>query len=212
MHPEVDRGRLVSTMAFALRHDPARFELALDDEGWTSFENLVIAIRFARYEWACIDESIVRAAIADMDRFEIRDGKIRSVYGHSIELTKPPAIEAPPAILFHGTSADSVPSILERGILRMRRRFAHLSSDCQWVVRFLDDKPTWTIFAIDTSAALASGVFFRRANPHVWLTDSMPAQFLRIESTGAGTNRPGGEHFNLNHGLRCLPSPESLPD
>ena len=190
MRSELDRERLVSTMAFALRHDPAHFELALDDEGWTSFENLVIAIRFERYEWACVNESIVRAAIADMDRFEIRDGKIRAVYGHSVELTKLPPIETPPAILFHGTSADNVPSILERGILRMRRRFVHLSNDCHWVVRFLDDKPTWTIFAIDTSAALESGVLFRRANHHVWLTDSMPAQLLRIESTGTGMNAP----------------------
>ena len=48
MDPELNRGKLVSTMAFALRHNPAHFKLNLDDEGWTSFEELIIAIRFER--------------------------------------------------------------------------------------------------------------------------------------------------------------------
>ena len=187
MRRELDPGLLVSTMAFALRHDPAHFDLHLDDEGWTSFEDLIIAIRFERLEWACIDESIVRAAIAQMDRFEIHNGRIRAVYGHSIELAHPPAIATPPAVLYHGTSANNVSGILQQGILRMRRRFAHLSSDYDWVARFLDDKPAWTIFGVDTVRALEARVLFRRANHHVWLTDAMPAQFLRVESAGMGT-------------------------
>ena len=127
---------------------------------------MIIAIRFERYEWACLDESIVCAAIADMDRFEVRNGRIRAVFGHSIELAKVPAIATPPAVLYHGTSANNVSSILQQGVVRMRRRFAHLSSDYEWVVRFLSDKPSWTIFAIDTVPALEAGLFFRRANNH----------------------------------------------
>jgi putative RNA 2'-phosphotransferase len=92
-------------MAFALRHDPAHFDLELDDEGWTDFEDLIIAIRFERREWAWLDESIVMAAIADMDRFEVRDGRIRAVYGHSIELARPSAIATPPAANGHGVPA-----------------------------------------------------------------------------------------------------------
>lgn len=190
MRPGFDRGRLISTMAFALRHNPEQFDLGLDEEGWASIEDLIIAIRFERHEWSNIDESVVLATIADMDRFEIRDGKIRAAYGHSIALAKPPAVETPPAVLFHGTSADNVPSILRQGILRMRRRFAHLSSNYDWVVRFLNDKLSWTIFAIETSFALESGIVFRKANHHVWLTDSVPAPFLRIDSTGEGLRLP----------------------
>lgn len=186
MRRELDRGRLVSTIAFALRHDPGHFELKLDDEGWTSLEDLIIAIRFERHEWDRIDESIVRTAIADMDRFEIRDGRIRAVYGHSIEVAMPPAIETPPAVLYHGTSADNVPSILQHGILKMRRQFVHLSSDYDWVVRFLDDKPAWTIFAIEIASALQGGVLFRKANQHVWLTHTLPPSFLVLHSHGRG--------------------------
>jgi len=173
-------------MAFALRHDPAHFDLQLDDEGWTSFEELVIAMRFERHEWDCLNEATVREAIGAMDRFEIRDGKIRAVYGHSVKLTKPPSILPPPSVLYHGTSADNAPSILQQGILRMRRCFVHLSSDYDWVVRFLDDKPAWTIFAIDTASALEAGNRFRQANHHVWLTDALVACLLRFQSNGHG--------------------------
>jgi putative RNA 2'-phosphotransferase len=187
MHTEFDQGRLISTMAFALRHDPNRFGLDLDDEGWTSIADLIIAIRFERYDWALIDESFVRATIAGMDRFEVRDGRIRAVYGHSVELATPPAVVTPPALLFHGTAADNVSSILQQGILRMRRRFAHFSTDYQWVVQFLSDKPAWTIFAIDVPRAHASGVAFRKANHHVWLADSMDPQFLPVHSQGSSS-------------------------
>lgn len=173
-----DPGRLVSTMAFALRHDPTHFGLDLDEEGWTSFEELIIAIRFERYDWDFIDEALINETIGSMDRFEIRDGRIRAVYGHSIELAKPPAIATPPALLFHGTASANVPSILQQGILRMRRRFAHFSTDHDWVVRFLCDKPMWTIFAIDTVRAEEAGVEFRQANHHVWLADAMNPQFI----------------------------------
>lgn len=60
----------------------------------------------------------------------------------------------------------------------MRRRFAHFSTDHDWVVRFLSDKPMWTIFAIDTVRAQEAGVVFRQANHHVWLADAMNPQFI----------------------------------
>jgi hypothetical protein len=37
-------------------------------------------VRFERYDWDFIDEALVKATIAGMDRFETRDGRIRAVY------------------------------------------------------------------------------------------------------------------------------------
>lgn len=179
-----DQGRLISTIAYALRHDPARFGLDLDEEGWTSLEDLIIAIRFERYDWAFLDESLIRTVIAEMDRFEIRDGRIRAVYGHSIELGKQPPITMPPEVLFHGTASGNLSSILQTGISRMRRRFAHFSTDYEWVIQFLSDKPEWTILAVNTLAASAAGVVFRKANHHVWLADWMDPRFLLVHSSG----------------------------
>jgi putative RNA 2'-phosphotransferase len=184
MRTRFDPSRLISTMAFALRHDPACFCLDLDEEGWASLDDLITAIRFERYDWNFLDETLVRSVIGDMDRFEIRDGRIRAVYGHSIELAKQPPIATPPEVLFHGTASGNLPSILQNGISRMRRRFAHFSTDYEWVVQFLSDKPEWTILAVNTFTPSAAGVVFRKANHHVWLADWMDPRYLLVHSSG----------------------------
>ena len=77
MSPIFDCEKLVRTIGFALRHNPAQFGLDLDEGGWASLEDLVIAMRFDRYDWALIEVPLLKAAIGGSDRFEIRDGRIR---------------------------------------------------------------------------------------------------------------------------------------
>ncbi len=173
-------------IAFALRHGPAQFDLDLDDEGWADLEDLIIAIRFERMAWANFDNKSLLQAIDGMDRFEVRGSRIRAVYGHSIALKRLPEVATPPAMLFHGTAFENVVSILQEGISRMRRQFAHFSSDFDWVVQFLADKPKWAILAINTQRALEKGTVFRKANDHVWLADWMDPRFLTIHTSNEG--------------------------
>ena len=58
MNSAIDRAKLVSTLAFALRHNPARFGLELDEEGRTSLADMLAAIRFDRFDWALCDRRI----------------------------------------------------------------------------------------------------------------------------------------------------------
>lgn len=181
MTSTIDPEKLVSTLAFALRHDPARFGLELDDEGWTNLEELVIAIRFDRYDWALVDEAVLRTAIEGTDRFEICDGRIRATYGHSIELGKLPPVAVPPQVLFHGTTDDALPTICQEGLKPIGRRFVHLTSDREYALRVAKAKQGQTVFLVNAANAYASGHVFRRANDHVWLTDHIEASFLAIE-------------------------------
>ena len=119
----------------------------------------------------------------ESDRFEIDGAKIRAVYGHSINLEKPPPIQIPPNVLFHGTSADKVAEIMAKGLLHMRRRFVHLSSDLNWVLRFVANKERWVVFRVPASVARADGVAFRQANHHVWLADSIDPRFVQVYSS-----------------------------
>src|SRR5271165_2097918 len=100
--------KLVHTMAHALRHDPAKYGLEPDAEGWVSFDDLVIAIRYERRDWMNIERDDIVGTLAAMesDRFEITGAKIRAVYGHSIVLEKPPIAVEPPEFLFHGTADE----------------------------------------------------------------------------------------------------------
>src|SRR5438477_363012 len=142
--------KLVHTMAHALRHDPAKYGLKPDAEGWVSFDDLIIAIRYERREWMNLDHDkiVVLLAAMESDRFEIAGPKIRAVYGHSINLEKPPPIQNSPEVLFHGTSAENSAEITAKGLLRMSSQFVHLSSDLEWVRRFVANKERWIVFRI----------------------------------------------------------------
>ncbi len=180
---------IIRTLAYALRHNPTQFNLALDAEGWASIDQLVNELRFVRYDWAFLDWARIERTINGSDRFEVHAGKIRAAYGHTIELEKPPAIAEPPEFLFHGTAAESIPEIMTNGLNPMGRRFVHLSSDINWVLDFLLSKPQWALLRILARQAFRGGVCFRQANRHVWLADPMSAPFVRIESAGAGADR-----------------------
>jgi putative RNA 2'-phosphotransferase len=94
------------------------------------------------------------------------------------------SIQNPPKVLFHGTSADNVAEIMTEGLLRMRRRFVHLSSELDWALRFVANKEQWVVFRILAKTAREEGVVFRQANRHVWLADQIDPRFLQIELSG----------------------------
>src|SRR5579863_4804777 len=96
-----DFGSISRIASHALRHGPWLYELELDDEGWVPVEELLSALRAERLEWSALTESDLAEMIScsDKKRHELRDGKIRALYGHSVpgRLLKEPA--KPPAIL-----------------------------------------------------------------------------------------------------------------
>ena len=178
--------KLVHTMAHSLRHDPGKYGLEPDAEGWVSFDDLIIAVRFERHAWLDLTRCDIERLLSAMetDRFEIDGAKIRAVYGHSINLEKPLPIQIPPEAPFHGTSAENVAEIMAKGLLRMSRQFVHLSSDLDWVLRFIANKERWVVFRVLASVARDDGVAFRQANRHVWLADSIDQRFLQIDVSG----------------------------
>jgi putative RNA 2'-phosphotransferase len=181
---DFDPARLVRTIGFALRHNPAHFGLDLDEAGWVSLEDLVIALRFHRYDWALLDEPLFQAVIDGSDRFEIRDSRIRATYGHSIELGKPPPVAAPPPMLFHGTTEDALDAIRREGLKPMRRRFVHLTSDPEYAMQVANAKQSHTVVIVRAATANIAGRVFHCASSRVWLTEWIEPIFL---ATGLNT-------------------------
>lgn len=174
--------RLFRTIIHALRHDPWKYGLELDDGGFVLFQDLVIGLRFDRYDWALLEVADVERVIHDRGeaRFERRDGRIRASYGHSIELGKLPPIETPPELLFHGTAEAAVPLILTDGLKPMGRRFVHLTSDCDYAQRVANAKSGSVILVVAAAEAHAGGLIFRRANEHVWLAPAVSLLHLAV--------------------------------
>jgi putative RNA 2'-phosphotransferase len=180
-----DSSRLSRVVSHALRHEPWLYELELDEEGWVTVEELLSALRPEKAEWACLNESDLAEMIAHSDkkRHELKDGKIRAIYGHSTpyKLLKEPS--EPPAVLFHGTSPEAAEQIRKDGLKPMWRQYVHLSVDqktAEQVGRRKAKNPV--LFVVDAAMAHAAGVSFYRGNDLIWLADSVPSEFVRLPS------------------------------
>ena len=108
--------RLSRQVAYALRHKPGRYGLSLDDEGWVGVDALLAALARAKADWTGLTARNLHEMIAasDKKRFEIRDRRIRALYGHSTprKIEKAPAV--PPRQLYHGTTSEALARIRGR--------------------------------------------------------------------------------------------------
>jgi putative RNA 2'-phosphotransferase len=168
-------------ISHALRHEPWLYELELDDAGWAPVEPLLAALRAEKAAWAGLNEAdlVQMMAQAEKQRYEIRDGRIRALYGHSTpqKLLKDPA--EPPAILFHGTSPKTVALIRKDGLQPMRRQYVHLSVDTATATQVGRRKAKDpVILRIRAGEAHGAGVRFYRGNDLVWLADIVAPEFI----------------------------------
>lgn len=169
------------TVSHALRHEPWLYELELDEAGWVPVEALLAVLRAEKPAWVGMSEAdlVQMMAEADKQRYEMRDGKFRALYGHSTpqKLLREPT--APPAILFHGTAPKTVAAIRKDGLRPMARQYVHLSVDvptAQQVGRRKAKDPV--ILRIRASEAHGKGVPFYRGNDLVWLADLVAPAFI----------------------------------
>ncbi|WP_353115074.1 RNA 2'-phosphotransferase [Microbacterium sp.] len=172
-----DLSRMVS---HALRHEPWLYELELDAEGWTSVESLVDALR-REDGWDELTAADVEAMVSSAvkQRHEIREGRIRALYGHSLPGRIEKVRRDPPPVLFHGTSPSTVATILSDGLRPMGRQYVHLSGDVEMARAVGARKaPAPVVLRVAAAEAAAEGVSFFFGNDRVWLADGVPARFI----------------------------------
>jgi putative RNA 2'-phosphotransferase len=172
--------RLSRTIAHALRHNPERYGLELDEDGWAPLEALVIALaRDADWAGLSTDDIHAMMAAASKQRYEICDGQIRAVYGHSLAIKIKHAAATPPDHLYHGTAPGAVAKIRREGLKPMRRQYVHLSTDtatAEMVARRRTATPV--IITVHSREAHADGIVFHFCNPQVWLAGKIAAGYL----------------------------------
>ncbi|MBE3558310.1 MAG: RNA 2'-phosphotransferase [Ktedonobacteraceae bacterium] len=182
-----DSVRLSKAVSYALRHHPEEFGLRLDKDGWVPVNDLLVALRQRHSSWQDLtpDDLAEMIARSEKPRFEMRDGRIRAFYGHSIaqKIHKTPSL--PPAVLYHGTTPQASRTILQQGLKPMRRQYVHLSTDLATARRVaLRRTSTPVILRIDARTAHQHGILFYPGNSQVWLADPIPPTFIS-EQTGA---------------------------
>jgi putative RNA 2'-phosphotransferase len=177
-----DPTALSRTVAYALRHQPWRFGLELDDAGWVPLDDLAGALR-AEPRWRSVTRADLLALVAAQtkQRYEVDGDRIRAAYGHSVpaRIAAPPGV--PPDVLFHGTAAAVVPAIRAAGLLPMGRQYVHLSAD-RSIARAVGRRksPQVAMLVVDARGAHAAGVTFRLGNGAVWLADHVPPAFVEV--------------------------------
>ena len=173
--------RLSRTISHALRHEPWLYELDLDEGGWLDVEALLSALRGQCKEWSQLTEhNIVQVMEAsDKQRFELQDGRIRALYGHSIPQRLRKVAGVPPTMLYHGTAPATAEVVMKEGLKPMGRQYVHLSADRETAYQVGRRKAAEpVILEVEAGKAYAAGVAFYYGNEQVWLADTVPARFL----------------------------------
>jgi putative RNA 2'-phosphotransferase len=171
-------------LSYVLRHRPDSVGLTLDPHGWVAVDELLAAL-------AAHGRPLTRAELDavvagnDKRRFAVEAGsdgqlRIRASQGHSVEVDLGLVPTAPPAVLYHGTSAVAVPAIRDQGLRKGRRHHVHLSGDRATAQRVGARRPgDVSILTVDAAAMAADGYPFYRSANGVWLTDQVPPRYLR---------------------------------
>ena len=168
-------------LSFVLRHQPEAVGLRLDEGGWVDLDVLIAAL-------ATRDQSITRSVVIDVvrtsdkQRFALSpDGsRIRASHGHSktVALDYEPA--SPPDTLFHGTVAGSLPGIRRDGLTPRRRQHVHLARSAGEAAAVGGRRGVPVVLEVRAADMAAAGHVFLRAPNGVWLTDAVPAAFIRF--------------------------------
>ena len=179
--PEGGQGRRVTAaskfLAYVLRHDPAAIGVTLDPGGWVAAGDLLAAAaRHGRPLSAALLRQVLDAP--GKQRFEVRDGLVRAVQGHSVPVDLGLAPVAPPAALYHGTVGRFLPAILADGLQPGSRVHVHLSDDAGTAAAVAARRGRPVILRVDAAAMHQARHDFYRAANGVWLTASVPPAFI----------------------------------
>ena len=182
---EADRRRASKFMSMALRHQPEVIGLNLDVEGYVPVDDLLKGMRRKGFQLQREDlDEIVETN--DKKRFSFsKDGtKIRAAQGHSVDLEGSTVQERkPPDVLYHGTAEKTAPLIDDGGLRPMSRIHVHLSLDVETAIKVGSRRGRPVIFKVLAAKAHREGYRFYLAENGVWLTDSLPPDFLeRVRS------------------------------
>jgi putative RNA 2'-phosphotransferase len=172
-----DNSRFLSLI---LRHKPETIGLKLDNSGWVEVTQLLLQMN-KNGRKIDIEELEFIVRTNNKKRFEFNNdkSKIRASQGHSLGIDLQYESKTPPNILYHGTSIDSVKSINENGLLKLKRDYVHLSNDIETATNVGSRHGKPIIFEVLAGEMYNEGFIFYQSTNGVWLTDHVPAKFLK---------------------------------
>lgn len=171
--------RISKFLSYVLRHNPGAAGITPDGEGWVEILELLTGatshgMKISRAE---LNEVV---ATSDKQRFVLSlDGRrIRASHGHSITVDLGLKPATPPKFLYHGTTKRFVSSIMKSGLQKRTRQYVHLSLDKETARQVGARRGEAVILKVSAAAMQAAGHDFFLSENGVWLTESVPAEFI----------------------------------
>jgi len=167
-------------LSLVLRHQPEKIGIQLYQNGWTDINELIEKVNNYGIH---LDKEILLHIVAtnSKKRFALNNAldKIRASQGHSIDIELGYTNQQPPEFLYHGTGEKSVQSILETGLERRNRQHVHLSNDIETALKVGQRHGKPFIFKVLAEEMYNNSFQFYLSDNGVWLTDHVPAKYLK---------------------------------
>lgn len=179
--------QLSKIISHALRHSPSEYKLKIDEQGWASITDLLIALQSKDEQWKDLSASDLEEMVKcfPKQRHEIKSGKIRALYGHSLKEKILKKSVAPPSILYHSTSLQAGKLICKTGLKPMKRHYVHLSTDAELAMQVGSRKTLNPILlTIRAEEANQNGIRFYMGNENIWLADHIPPEYIDLNFNG----------------------------
>ena len=185
-----ERETLGRRLARVCRHDPDRYGLEMDINGWVDIREFVEALRdkeqrrFGRW----LRQHHIKAVVEcdGKGRYEVRGNTVRATYGHTVEIELDLPTDNIPNALYFPCGNDELEVLMDIGLLPGDRSHVHLSQTIDKAVEAgrLGGKKLKRpiILEIDTARMIADGDSVWRAGTTVYLAEKVAPQYLdRIE-------------------------------
>lgn len=168
-------------ISLVLRHKPDEIGLTLDEYGYVNTSDLIKGLNRKGYK---VTVSDIERIVAEDDKqrysFNYDKNKIKANQGHSIQVNLELQAIDPPEVLYHGTSTRFSESIYNEGIRKQGRQYVHLSADLETAAKVGKRHGELVIFKISSEQMCKDGYKFFLSENNVWLTDYVPAKYIKI--------------------------------
>jgi len=170
-------------MAGILRHFPGRFDLEMDNYGWVNLGDMVDGMKnkVRRMHWLTPHHIQGIVETDEKGRYQIKTGKIRATYAHTVDISIDLPTDDIPASLYYPCSDKELEGILAEGLKPTDRKKVHLSRtkiDANTAGIFRMDRPK--ILRIDAQRATDDGIIIYHAGKTVFITDGIPPEYISM--------------------------------
>ncbi|MBS7566779.1 RNA 2'-phosphotransferase [Mucilaginibacter sp. Bleaf8] len=178
---EKETTKLSKFLSLVLRHQPDLIGIELDEQGWVKVDELLKqSANHGHLITLEMLNHVVETNAKKRFAFSNDGHKIRANQGHSVEVDLGYEPQVPPTVLYHGTGSQSVASILQSGLEKRSRQHVHLSADRDTAIKVGSRHGKPVVLEVLALEMHQNGyTFFLSANG-VWLTETVPANFLQL--------------------------------